>query len=405
MTDDVTAPMTTTVAPHGVGGRRIRVLWLVKGLGAGGAERLLVSLARVADHDRYDYAAAYLLPHKDAFRPALEAAGVTTHCLGVTSSRDMGWPWRLRRLLAQERFDVVHVHSPIVAGVARVMVRSLRPGRRPVIVSTEHNSWQSYLWPTRLLNASLHRWDRHRFAVSAQAKDSMWRPWRRDVEVLVHGVVLDDYRNVRDRRAEERQRLRIDEDAVVVTTVANLRREKGYPELLAAAEVVLAQEPGTVFLAAGQGALRQALHADHARRRLGKGFRFLGQVDDVPALLAASDVFVLPSRFEGTPIAIMETLCVGLPIVATSVGGIPEEVTHGVEGMLVPPRNAKALAASLLSLVREPETRDRMAEMATRRGAAFDIRTAIGRMEQVYADLVSLSPAGSGKPVFTPPSP
>ena len=395
--------MPTTSSRDGGQTRRIKVLWLVKGLGAGGAERLLVSLARVADHERFEYSVAYLLPHKDAFRAAIEATGVTVHCLG-RPGRDFSWPWRLRSCLRRGQFDIVHLHSPLVAGVARVVVRTLSPRTRPVVVSTEHNSWQSYLRPTRLLNAALYAFDDHRFAVSAQARDSVWRPLRRQVEVLVHGVVLEDYVGVRSKRRAERLRLGLADDDVVVTTVANLRREKGYPELMVAARAVLADAPEAVFLAAGQGALEAQLRVDHLRLGLGQRFRFLGQVDDVPALLAASDVFVLPSRFEGTPIAIMEALCVGLPVVATRVGGIPDEVTNDVEGLLVPPRDPAALLAALLRIVDDTDLRARLAGAAERSGQGFDIRLAVDRVEATYLSLVGSS-VDTGKPGLTPPSP
>ena len=384
--------------------RRIKVLWLIKGLGAGGAERLLVSLARVADLERFEYTVAYLLPHKDAFRPALEESGVRVHCLGTPGPRDIRWPIRLRAFIRRENYDVVHVHSPMLAGVTRAVMRSSPLHRRPALVSTEHNSWASYLWPTRLLNASLHGRDDHRFAVSAQARESVWRPLRAGVEVLVHGVVLEDYVGVRERRQLERRRLGLPDDAVVVTTVANLRREKGYHELLTSAADVLRREPRAVFLAAGQGALKNQLDAQHASLGLGDGFRFLGQVDDVPGLLAASDIFVLPSRFEGTPVAIMEALSIGLPIVATAVGGIPDEITDGVEGLLVPPREPALLTHALLRLIRDATLRDALAVNAAARASQYDIRIAARRMEQAYTSLVGSSP-GTGNPGLTPPSP
>jgi glycosyltransferase involved in cell wall biosynthesis len=368
----------------------------VKGLGAGGAERLLVSMARVADHDRFEYVVAYVLPHKTAFRPSLEAAGVRVFCLQEPGDGRLGWLHRLHEVLRREHFDVVHTHSPVVAGVARAVARLLGH-RRPALISTEHNSWASYLWPTRLLNAALHPLDDRRFAVSSQARDSIWRPLRRGVEVLVHGVLPEDYEDVRSRRDTERRRLDIPADAIVVSTVANLRREKGYPELLTAAAEVLSEEPGTVFLAAGQGALESQLHLAHRQLRLGNGFRFLGQVDDVPELLAASDLFVLPSRFEGTPIAIMEALCVGLPVVGTTVGGIPEQVTDGVEGLLVPPRDPSALTRALLTLVRDSDLRARMSVAAKHRGVDFDIRRAAAQIETAYLSVVGDS-VGTEKP-------
>ncbi|MFD0573657.1 glycosyltransferase [Kitasatospora gansuensis] len=98
---------------------RIRVLWLTKGLGRGGAEQLLVNCARHADRERYEIEVAYVLPWKDALVPALEAAGVTVHCLGGAPGRL--WPWRLARLLARRRYHLVHSHMPIPAAAARLL--------------------------------------------------------------------------------------------------------------------------------------------------------------------------------------------------------------------------------------------------------------------------------------------
>ncbi|MGY1739554.1 MULTISPECIES: glycosyltransferase [unclassified Blastococcus] len=365
------------------------MLWAIKGLGAGGAERLLVSLARVADRQQFEFEVAYVLPHKTAFVPMLADAGVVSHCLTPAApARALGrlaWIGGLRRLMAVGGYDVVHTHSPLVAGVARLVRLTIPARRRPAAVSTEHNSWSSYRPGTRWLNAVLHRRDSLRFAVSAEVRDSMWRPWRKGVEVLAHGVVLDDYASARSRREEVRRRLGIAPGTVVVLTVANLRREKGYPELLEAASTILRSGRDVLFLAAGQGALADAFRRRHGELHLGDRFRFLGQVDDVAGLLAAADVFTLPSRFEGKPVALMEALCVGLPVVATRVGGIPEQVTDGVEGLLVPPGDPEALVAALVALIEDGGLRRRLGAAALRRGRDFDIRRAGRRLERGYA--------------------
>ena len=105
---------------------RLRVLWLIKGLGAGGAEQLLVSMAGARDRAIAEVDVAYLLPWKDALVPALAETGVSVTCLGVTNERDPRWALGLRRLIAERQYDVVHVHSPYVAGVARLVARSFR---------------------------------------------------------------------------------------------------------------------------------------------------------------------------------------------------------------------------------------------------------------------------------------
>ncbi len=174
---------------------------------------------------------------------------------------------------------------------------------------------------------------------------------------------------------------------MVAITVANLRREKDYPNLLRAARLALARHPGLVLLAVGQGPLEDEVRALHRNSGLGERVRLLGYRTDVPDLLAASDVFVLASAYEGLPVSIMEAMAAGLPVVATAVGGVPEAVVDGETGVLVPPRDADRLSHALVSLARDEPTRHRMAEEARERSRAFDIRTAVREQERVYREL------------------
>jgi glycosyltransferase involved in cell wall biosynthesis len=375
--------MSTPGAPAA---RPVRVLWLIKGLGPGGAEQLLVSSARVGDHARFRYSAAYLRPDKVQLVPALEEAGVHTVLLRGTERR-LGWLPTLRRLMRDQ--DVVHAHSPLLAGTARLIAITLPPRRRPAVVSTEHNVWGSFALPTRLLNAVTAPLDRRRWAVSEEVRRSMWGGLGRGVQVLVHGVVQSDGPRDEETRARVRRDLGIPEDAVVAITVANLRREKDYPNLLRAAQLVLGRSPGLVVLAVGQGPLEQEVASLHRELDLGERVRLLGHRTDVPDLLAASDLFVLASAHEGLPVSIMEAMLAGLPVVATAVGGVPEAVDDGVTGALVPAHDAPALADALESLVADPERRASMGAAARARGRRFDISTAIEVQQNAYAELAN----------------
>ncbi|MEQ1788441.1 MAG: glycosyltransferase, partial [Acidimicrobiales bacterium] len=174
----------------------VRVLHVVKGLGPGGAERLLVSMAAVADPAAVHHEVAYVLDWKQHLVPELEALGARTHLLaGARGMADPGWPRRLRALA--RGVDVVHLHSPAVAAVARPAIRTLRG--RPVVVSTEHNVWGSHGLLTRVGNALTLPLDAVRWAVSAEVVASAWRPWRAKTEVLVHGIPVGA---LQSRRAE-----------------------------------------------------------------------------------------------------------------------------------------------------------------------------------------------------------
>lgn len=374
----------------------IRVLWLIKGLGPGGAERLLVSAAQARDRDAFRYEAAYLLPWKDHLVPQLEEAGVPVSCLEVSNEKDLRWTVRLRRMLLEERYDVVHVHSPYVAGPARLVVRSLPRSRRPALVSTEHNIWSSFAAPTRWLNAWTSRLDSARLAVSEDVRQSMAPRLRDDIEVVVHGVPLDEVRAARSLRQSMRGELGIDDDVVLAGTVANYRRQKAYDDLLHAAQHVVEAGAPVRFVAVGQGPLEAEIAALHARLGLQDRFQLLGFRTDAVAVMAACDLFVLASRHEGLPVALMEAQVLGLPVVATAVGGIPEAVTDGLHGLLVPPGEPRRLAEGIAELAADPQRRARMSRAAQESGMRFDIRNATRRVERIYAEVLSRPPGAAG---------
>ncbi len=373
-------------APRGADRDRIRVLWLIKGLGPGGAEQLLLSSARVADHARFDLHAAYVRPDKTHLVEPLERAGVPTHFLAAGGAGRWLWPVRLRALMAG--FDVVHAHSPLLAGVARLVARTL--WRRPVTVSTEHNVWGNFAWPTRVLNAVTCGLDARRWAVSDEVRRSMWRPFRHGASVLIHGIVVDDSSS-RAAGAEVRDRIRaelgVPDDAVVAVTVANYRREKDYPNLLRAARRVLDANPRAWLVVVGQGPLDAEVRALHDRLGLGDRVVLAGYRRDVPDLLAAADLFVLGSAFEGLPVSIMEAMASGLPVVATAVGGVPEAVSDGVTGRLVPPQDDAALAGAWVDVAGDASLRARMGATARARSTVFDIRTAVAVQQEAYQAL------------------
>jgi glycosyltransferase involved in cell wall biosynthesis len=355
------------------------VLWLIKGLGPGGAEQLLVALARHLD-DTIETTAAYVVPEKDAFVEPLRGAGVEVRRLGAGRR---SWVRDLRTEVRSGRFDVVHAHSPLLAAAARAAAVGLR--RRPALVSTEHNAWSTYALPTRVANALTTPFDDLTIAVSEEARRSIW--WtatKRRCEVLVHGIDLGALRSAAAHRGRLRAEIGASESDVVVATVANYRAQKAYPNLFAAARRVLDRCPSARFVSVGQGPLRTSIEAEHARLRLGDRFVLLGRRDDVPAVLAAADVFVLASNFEGLPVALMEATAAGLPVIATAVGGVPEVITHGVEGLLVPAQEPHALAAAIEQLVADGHLRATLAAAARRRGDDFDIARVARTLQARY---------------------
>lgn len=367
----------------------MRVLLLTKGLGPGGAERLLVEQTRARAPDM-EYVAAYLLPWKQHLVAELEGLGVRTHCLGVRTEADPRWLRRLGRLLRDERIDVVHAHSPVSASMARVLVRTAFPSVG--FVYTEHNRWPSHHGATRALNRATFAWSDAVIAVSAEVAESMTPKASARTEVVIHGIDLEAVRVHRGARDTVRSELGVGPDDVLVVTVANLRANKRYPDLLAAARRVLDAGAPVRFVAAGQGPLEAEIRREHARLDLGDRFHLLGYRADAPRVIAGADLFVLASSHEGLPVAVMEALALGVPVVATAVGGLSEAVTDGVDGLLVPPGDPEALAAAIVRAT-DPGFRSTLAAGAAASGEWYAADAPVRRIEATYADAATVAAA------------
>ena len=376
--------MPSAAAP----GSPLRVLWVIKGLGPGGAERLLLSVAQIADPAAVRYEVAHVLPWKQHLVPELEQAGVRTHLLGGSRGlADPRWIARLRRLVRRERFDVVHVHSPAVAAVVRPLLRTVRP--RPLVVTTEHNVWTSHGRATRTANRLTHRFGDVHLSVSEEVARSMTAGLRPSSTVVVHGVDVDGLAARRAERAEARAELGLADDEVAVVSVANLRANKDHVTLLAAAASALDRAPALRFLAVGQGPLEEELHGRADALGLGSRFRFLGYQADPIRVLVAADVFTLSSRHEGLPIALLEAMAVGVPAVVTAVGGVPSVVTDDVDGIVVPAADPAALADAYVALAEDAPRRARLGAAGQARVAAFGIARAAREVEAHYAAAVT----------------
>jgi glycosyltransferase involved in cell wall biosynthesis len=362
------------------------VLIVIKGLGRGGAEQLLLSGVPYLDTERYRYQFAYLLPWKDSLVPELTGAGFAVHCLD--GAKGTGWAGRLRDLVRREGIGLVHAHSPVAAAGVRVVA-----GRRTRVVYTEHNLWGRYHPATWAANLVTFPRNDHVFAVSETVRASIRYPGplrllpMPPVETLHHG--LDPAALPPPGRDGVRGELGIPEDAPVVGSVANFKAAKDHATLLRAAVQVRQAIPAVRFVLVGQGPLEAEIRHQAGELGLDGTVVFAGFRTDATRLMAAFDAFALSSTYEGLPIALIEAMATGCPAVVTRVGGTPEVVDDGVHGFLVPPRDPDALAAGLTRLLGDRSLRAAMGAAAAGRAQDFDIRKAVRRMEQVYARLLA----------------
>jgi glycosyltransferase involved in cell wall biosynthesis len=365
-----------------------RILHVIKGLSRGGAEQLLVSQAPYLDRSRFQYEIAYLLPDHNALVEELENAGLPVHCL--YGARGSQWVGRLRSLVRTRGIDLVHDHSPYVAIGTRLGVRR-RSGL--CLVYTEHNVWESYHKATYWGNLLTYSRSDRVFAASDHVRASIRypRPFRfmpmPKVETLYHGVdpeAISRWGSSDGVRAD----LGIPEHAPLVGTVANFRPSKGHSVLLLAAAKVRRAIPEVRFLLVGHGPLESDIRRRASQLGLDGTVIFAGARDDAPRLAGAVDVFALPSVYEGLAIALIEAMALGRAAVVTRVGGLTEVIEDGKQGLLVNPGDPDALANAIVSLLQDADLRRKLGDAGRHRAAEFDIRKAVRRHEEVYAELL-----------------
>lgn len=383
----------------GVTDAPLRVRHLLKGLGPGGAERLVVSqvTSSLSDGSPADgraagdgnhgndgavhYDVAYTLAHKDHLVAELRRHDITTHCLLATGTLRPGWIRRLRRLLREDPVDIVHVHSPVVAAATRLVVRTMSRHHRPLVVGTEHNRWPRHHRLTRWANRVTIGWQDVTIAVSEDVRSTMSARAARHTEVVLHGIDLDGVRATADR-AGARAELGIADDDILVVCVANLRREKALEVLLEAAIQAQCDEPRLRHVVVGQGPCADRLADLVARSPVASRFALLGYRADATRIISAADIFSLSSRHEGLPVALMEALALGVPVAATAAGGIPEAI--GMAGLTVAVDDHRALGAAQVELAEDSALRAELADVATAEAERFSVTRATATLEQIY---------------------
>jgi glycosyltransferase involved in cell wall biosynthesis len=280
----------------------------------------------------------------------------------------------LVRLLRTERPDLVHAHMPISGFLGRLAARLAGV---PRVAYTCHGFLFNQDGSWLLRNGSLvMEWIGGRLTdvfmtVSAgEAADARRLHIFRDAVGVGNGRDPALFRPDPAARSAIRAALGTPDDRVVIVAVSRLVRDKGYAELAAAMGDVPEAELWVVGerLASDRGDDMAALLQQSG---LGDRLRLLGYRDDVAAVLAAADIFVLPSYFEAMPLSVIEAMLVGLAVVASEVGGIREEVVPGVTGLLVTPRQPAPLAEALRRLVADPGERAKMGEAGRQRAAAL----------------------------------
>lgn len=355
----------------------MRIVEVVPSLDVAGAERVAVMLAQGLKERGHDVTVVSLYdPRGTSLGAELADCAIPVQTVSKRAGLDLAAVPRLARLLAQLRPDVVHTH---LHALKYVLAAWRGPTFHTVHTVAEREATGADRWVHRLA----FRFGVEPVAIGQAVADSIHRVhglapgW-----IIANGIPTDRFRPDPAARVRVRAQLGLPGDVPTFLAVGRIEREKNHAALLAAfATPGLA---GARLLIAGDGALRTPSEALAATLGLGARVQFLGIRKDIPELLAATDVFVLSSDWEGNPLSVMEAMAAGLPVIATTVGCVPELVSEDT-GLLVPAGDVAALSAAMIALALDLPRARALGVQAVRTAVRFDARTMARQYDEAFA--------------------
>ncbi len=361
----------------------LRLGLVISDLHIGGAERLLVDMVSV-----WGQQGEPITPHVYAFRDGpirseLEAQGCSVSISsGTLRINPLLIPWLVKNFM-RDKIQLVHLHLPRAGFYGRL---AAKPLGLPVLY-TEHNLWEMYVPLSRFLNRSTYFINSNVVAVSDAVQASISRNSHYSTERLtrVHNGISPWDDALPEKRVAMRKDIGLHEQSVIIGTIANLHVRKGIRFLLYSLHHLIDEFPNLHYIIIGRDDgewtnLQQVISELHIESHI----HWLGYRPDARKLLPLLDIFVLPSLSEGLPVALLEAMDAGLPVIATKVGGTPEVVVDGETGFLVEPGNITALANSIRSLLVDSDRRALVGHAAKKRVRE---KFTVDRMARKYAEL------------------
>lgn len=372
------------------------VLYFTDSDGFGGAEQALLSLLRGLDRTRWR---PLLFHHGEpGLAPLLEAARQLDVELYTVPRLPLG---KEGALLTHHFVRQLHAVRPVVFHAHLVWPLACKYGlvsailaRVPAIVATTHLFVElPYTLATRLqqrlLAYGIGRYIAVSHGVATRFQQTFQIPPHK-FAVIHNAVAIPSCGRQRQQSlqpAGATATVQAADKPPIILTLARLDQQKGHQYLLQAAALV----PEALFLLAGDGPERANLEAQAQALGVAARVHFLGYRTDTAALLAGCDLFVLPSLFEGLPLAVLEAMAAEKPVIATAIAGTGEAITHGETGLLVPPADPAALAQAIRHLLGEPLLAQRLAQAAKARAQQeFSVATMVQRVTQVYEGLLGV---------------
>lgn len=348
-------------------GRKIRVLHVLDSFDLGGAQEVVANLVACADRERFELEVASIHKH-GVYTERYRNLGVPVHSLSPHKMVPLYVP-NLLGVLARGKFDIVHTHLTASNLIAKPLAALARV---PVLINHDHANDVSRR-DQKLLCAGdkwANRFSSHICAVSQSTRmflieEEQIAPVR--ISVVHNGIDLGKFAPGAFSQKEARQRLNLPTEGFCLGGIGRLTKQKNFALLLETAALLRKRRSDFFVALAGTGPLEAELCAQAAALGLGDVVHFLGHIGDTSALYPALDLLVMPSLFEGLPMVLLETMAMGVPVVASAVDGVAEVITDGKEGVLLAGWSAEIFSQTIDRLLNDAAGRQRLIDTAQER--------------------------------------
>lgn len=378
------------IARLNMGGPAIHVANLAAGLETRGYHTTLVAGSLARGEDSMAFVAERL---------GVEVVDIPDMQREVAPFHDVRSIRRLTALMRAERPHILHTHTAKAGALARAAALAAGRARPPIVVHTFHGHvLKGYFGPGRTaffkqVERSLARYSDVLVAVSPEVRDELVEHGVAPMEkftVIRLGIPLADRLGDASAGLDYRVLYGIPQDAFVVGWVGRMTGVKDTDAVLEILRATRERDIDAVLCMVGDGPDRERLEQVAHDLGIARSTYFVGYQTDIAGYYRLFDAFVLPSVNEGTPVSAIEALASGTPVVATRVGGVPDVVTDGVDGFLVPPRDTEAAADRLAQLARDPELRARLGETGRANAQArYSVERLVDDVDRLYRELLA----------------
>jgi len=375
---------------------KTKLLFVIDGLEFGGGERVFLQLIQGLSCERYGIHVA-TSPEGDFFK-VLTRLGIDVAPLDLKNRMNFNNIKRLSEIIREKKIDIVHSQGGRADFFARLVAKKLRP--KVKIVNTVAMPVKGY--DVSALRKGLYRffdWVSERYVdrfivVSDVLRETLLNSYRIPPDKVVkiyNGIELSDYHP--DYSGESfknvRKEYNIEEEICLIGAVGRMVWQKGFKYLIESIPEIIETLPQSKILIVGDGPLRAEMEALSERLKIGKNVSFTGFRSDIKEILSALDLLVIPSLSEGFPMVTLEAMAMAKPIIATNIDGITEQITDGIDGILVPPKDPSALAKAVVRVLDDKELARSMGLSARKKvEQEFSVEKMVTETEKVYLSLL-----------------